>query len=235
MSATVSYDTDFVRTMFNNMAGSYSKTSGLSLGLDNIIRKKAIAALQLQAGAQVCDIMSGNGCNWFFINAVTRCQCHITAVDFAPNMNRVAPNYNNVTVIEKCATQTALAANSMDAVICSFGLKTLPPEKYTLLIAEVMRILKPGGRFVFIELSVPQGVTGKVLYHCYFKLLAPLLVYYLGLGHTQNVYLQTYVRAFNNSRHFFQLLKGHAQQLRYLQFIQGVVSGVSGIKATPAF
>jgi len=57
--------------------------------------------------------------------------------------------WDNVTLVEGDATNLPLAADSCDAVLCSYAVAIIPD--YRRAIAEAVRVLKPGGRLVLLE------------------------------------------------------------------------------------
>jgi len=57
--------------------------------------------------------------------------------------------WDNVTLVEGDATNLPLAADSCDAVLCSYAMAIIPD--YRRAIAEAVRVLKPGGRLVLLE------------------------------------------------------------------------------------
>ena len=60
----------------------------------------------------------------------------------------------------------AYADNSFDRVIVAFGVRNF--EKRETALSEVLRVLRPGGRFVMLELSQPSSTVLKWPYNCYF-------------------------------------------------------------------
>ena len=70
--------------------------------------------------------------------------------------------------------------HSADFIVCSFGLKTFNETQLGTLADEVVRLLKPGGVFSFIEISVPQNAL-RPAYMFYLKKLIPLPVSYTHL------------------------------------------------------
>ena len=60
------------------------------------------------------------------------------------------------------AERTELPAASVDAVVCTLVLCSVPDVE--VVLGEVLRVLKPGGQFVFIEhVAAPRGTTLRCL------------------------------------------------------------------------
>ena len=62
------YEAEYVRTLFDEFAPNYHLSGRFSFGLDDTIRRMAVAELQGKPIA-ICDMMSGSGQNWKFINS----------------------------------------------------------------------------------------------------------------------------------------------------------------------
>ena len=74
------------------------------------------------------------------------------------------------------ATSLDFPDRSFDVVACAFGLRNF--GDVDLFAGETLRILKSGGRFVFLDLAMPEGALGRFLFGAYsrFMVLAGSLV-----------------------------------------------------------
>lgn len=222
------YDADFVRRFFDEFAPSYHLTGRLSFGLDDIVRSRAINSISL-TGNKVCDMMSGSGQNWKFIRR-NNPLAQITGVDFSAEMNSIAAADKQVHILQQCACHSTLSNNSMDALVCSFGLKTLSQQQQFDFCLEALRVLKTGGEFVMIEFSRPQKGIAYFLYYCYFYLLLPLLLFIGGRRFRQHSLLKAYVDDFGNVDHLYNFLLPQCTQIVRLRFLFGLVTGIKGVK-----
>ncbi len=110
-------------------------------------RKKALFADLPQS---VVELGSGAGASMRYLAPGTR----LLAIEPNPHaddaLRRNAARYGiDLEIREERAESTGLASASVDAVICTLVLCTV--EDHAAALAEVHRILRPGGRFVFIE------------------------------------------------------------------------------------
>jgi demethylmenaquinone methyltransferase/2-methoxy-6-polyprenyl-1,4-benzoquinol methylase len=64
---------------------------------------------------------------------------------------------------------------SVDVVVSTFGLKTFTDDEWLRLGREVARILKPGGRFAFLEFSVPPSPLLRLPFRLYVEHYVPLI------------------------------------------------------------
>ncbi len=99
----------------------------------------------------------------------------ILAVDFSHNMLRrgaqkFAPH--NILPIEADALHLPLADNSVDLVTSAFGFRNL--ANYEEGLAELHRVLRPGGQIGILDCNQPSGLTGAA-YSLYFKKILPKL------------------------------------------------------------
>jgi demethylmenaquinone methyltransferase/2-methoxy-6-polyprenyl-1,4-benzoquinol methylase len=99
----------------------------------------------------------------------------ILAVDFSHQMlslgaKKFAPH--NIIPIEADALHLPLANASVDLVTSAFGFRNL--ANYEEGLAELHRILRPGGQIGILEANQPEGLTGAI-YNLYFKSILPKL------------------------------------------------------------
>lgn len=118
-------------------------------------------ALLQSATGNVLEIGFGTGLNVpYYGNQVSS----LTAIDPNEGMAAIAASRiqsANFEIVLKTASAEALplASNTFDSVVCTWTLCSIPKVEQAL--AEVYRVLKPGGKFFFIEhgLSNEQGVS----------------------------------------------------------------------------
>ena len=99
----------------------------------------------------------------------------ILAVDFSHQMlsrgaGKFAPH--NIIPIEADALHLPLPDNSVDLVTSAFGFRNL--ANYEEGLAELYRILRPGGQIGILDCNQPGGLVGA-LYNLYFKTVLPKL------------------------------------------------------------
>ena len=99
----------------------------------------------------------------------------ILAVDFSHQMlSRGAQKFapHNIVAIEADALHLPIADNSVDLVTSAFGFRNL--ANYEEGLAELHRILRPGGQIGILDCNQPEGLVGA-LYNLYFKTILPRL------------------------------------------------------------
>ncbi|MFQ5671382.1 MAG: class I SAM-dependent methyltransferase [Acidobacteriota bacterium] len=104
-------------------------------------------------GRRVLEVGSGPG---HIAEALTQAGAVVTGVDFSASMIDVAKRrYPHISFQEADAEQLPFKADTFDAVVSNFVVHHLArPE---IAFKEVCRVLKPGGRFVFIVFAAPEA------------------------------------------------------------------------------
>jgi demethylmenaquinone methyltransferase / 2-methoxy-6-polyprenyl-1,4-benzoquinol methylase len=171
-----------VQQMFDTIAPRYDLLNHLlSVGLDLWWWSRAARAFRPilhRSEAVVLDLCCGTG---DMTLALLKYRPHvpaaapILAVDFSHNMLRrgaakFAPH--NILAIEADALHLPLADNSVDLVTSAFGFRNL--ANYEEGLAELHRVLRPGGQIGILDCNQPEGLTGAA-YSLYFKKILPRL------------------------------------------------------------
>jgi len=170
-----------VREQFDPIAATYDLADAvLSAGLDERWRKKGIGLLRLRNGDRVLDLCGGTGDFALLAAARTGEQGRVVIYDFNRRMMEAgrrkierSPRGRNILCIEGDAESISFADESFEAVTLGFGLRNfVHPE---IGLREIHRILKPGGRLLVLEFSLPARRGLRSLYHFYSFRIMPLV------------------------------------------------------------
>ena len=170
-----------VQHMFNEIAPTYDRANHLlSLGLDRMWwhrAARAFATTLARPEAQILDLCCGTGDMTAALlkhrpqgPSVTP----LTGLDFsAPMLEHARRKHpaSRATFIEGDAMNLPYPNDSMDLITAAFGFRNL--SNYAGGLAEIYRVLRPGGQFGILECNQPGGVTGA-LYSLYFKRILPV-------------------------------------------------------------
>ena len=133
-------------------------------------------------------------------------------------------------LIEKLGGE--LKQGSADVVVSSFGLKTLNRHQQMQLSQLVAALLRPGGMFSFVEISVPRFWPLRMVYMFYLNHIIPWIGR-IFLGNPSNYrMLGLYTQQFGNCKHFAACLRQQGMQVAEANHFFGCATGVRGIKPT---
>jgi demethylmenaquinone methyltransferase/2-methoxy-6-polyprenyl-1,4-benzoquinol methylase len=171
-----------VQQMFDTIAPKYDLLNHvLSVGIDRWWwwrASRSFRAVLERPEAVVLDLCCGTGdmtLALYKYRPKTSAAAPILALDFSHNMlargaKKFAPH--NIVPVEADALHLPLADNSVDLVTSAFGFRNL--ANYEEGLAELFRVLKPGGQIGILDCNQPSGVVGA-LYSLYFKKILPRL------------------------------------------------------------
>jgi demethylmenaquinone methyltransferase/2-methoxy-6-polyprenyl-1,4-benzoquinol methylase len=163
-----------VREMFARIAGRYDLLNRvLSLGIDRTWRARAVGAAGPLAGRVVVDACCGTGDLSF---AFARGGASVIGVDFTREMlahtaTKSRGAERKSVFAHGDALRLPIKSAAADVASVAFGVRNLADPDAGL--AELARVVKPGGRVVVLEFSPPpRGVLGS-LYRAYFTRVLP--------------------------------------------------------------
>jgi demethylmenaquinone methyltransferase/2-methoxy-6-polyprenyl-1,4-benzoquinol methylase len=201
-----------VAQMFNNIARRYDFLNHfLSLGIDNIWRRKAIHCLKdISAEPVILDVASGTGD--LAIAALKLNPKKIIGIDISEEMLNIGiqkinkKGYQNIIELKKGDSENIEFDNDFfDGITVAFGVRNF--ENLNKGLSEMYRVLKPGGRAVILEFSKPRLFPVKQLYDFYFKAVLPMLGKIISKDSSAYTYLPESVNAFPEREQFIQELE----------------------------
>lgn len=169
----------FVREMFAAIAPRYDRANRvLTGGMDERWRKRAIALLQPQPQARILDLCCGTGDVVFHLLR-TDPTLDVTGIDFCEPMlagareraRKEAPA--NARFIEGDVMALPFEDHSFDGATMGFSLRNVVDIDATL--REVRRVLRPGSRFVNLDVSKAPNRLWKTFFDLYFYHMVPLV------------------------------------------------------------
>ncbi len=216
--------------MFDKIAPIYDKMNDtFSLGFNNYWRSDALKELRNYPHEQVLDIATGTGDFAILAQKILR-PAKITAVDICEGMMQIgkekvkAKGLQEVIAFEKqdCAN-LSFADNRFDIVTTSFGVRNF--EDIDKSFQEILRVLQPGGVFLFIELTKPEKVPIKQFHAAYCRYVIPILSRTLCTEEGACDYLSASIDAFPQGREMMLILKKNGFiNIRLRRYTLGVVT-----------
>ncbi len=112
-----------------------------------VVLPNLLRVLDLKPGDHVLDLACGQG---YFTHHFLAATKHVVAVDLSPSLASIAAKVNTEAQVHVAPAQSLTFAHdaSFDIVVCVLALQNM--EKLEAVFAEVARVLKPNGRFVFV-------------------------------------------------------------------------------------
>jgi|TARA_B110000285_G_scaffold223178_1_gene278338 demethylmenaquinone methyltransferase / 2-methoxy-6-polyprenyl-1,4-benzoquinol methylase len=224
-----------VAEMFNNIASKYDFLNHfLSMGIDILWRKKAIRILKKENPQIILDVATGTGD--FAIEAVATDAKKIIGVDIARDMFKIGEqkvakkNLSHIISFDYGDSENLqFDDNHFDAITVSFGVRNF--ENLNKGLAEMNRVLKPGGSLVVIEFSKPTTFPIKQLYNFYFKFILPTLGKLISKDQRAYTYLPESVEAFPFGQVFLdKMLSVNFRDVKNIPLTFGIASIYIGKK-----
>lgn len=170
-----------IQQMFGAIAPRYDFLNRLlSLGIDRYWRKCAVRLIKVAEGGRVLDVATGTGDVLLEIARTTPASVKIVGADFSAEMVRLGsekiaatPHAGRIEFKVAPCEDLPFPSNSFDSVTIAFGIRNVVDRR--LGLAELWRVIKPGGRLVVLEFSTPRSAPFRWGYHFYFRNILPVI------------------------------------------------------------
>ena len=228
-----------VAEMFNNIATKYDfLNKSLSLGTDIYWRKKIIANLPKKPNLTLLDLATGPAD--VPIACLTSHRKHdihkIYGVDIAKDMLQIGQEKVNkqklshkIELHEGDATSLTFDDNTFDAVTISFGIRNV--ENTEKALQEIYRVLKPNGKAIILEFSIPKNKLIKSGYLTYFRHVLPHIGGWLSGNKTAYTYLNQTVETFPYGKKFENMMQDcQFKQTQHTPLTSGIATLYTGTK-----
>ncbi len=141
--------------MFRRVARRYDLANHLlSGGLDYSWRARAAEIVAGWNPSTLLDLATGSG-DLALTIARRLPAVEITGADFCAEMLDAARSKGLTNTVVADALQLPFAAANFDAVTVGFGLRNM--ADWGAALAEMARVLRPGGRLLVLDFSLPRG------------------------------------------------------------------------------
>lgn len=200
-----------VAQMFDNIAFRYDfLNSLLSLGIHKGWRRKCITLIAEKKPHYILDVATGTGD--FAIAALKLNPVKVIGIDISEGMMKFGRKKIQKLHLDKIITlqfgdaeACDLPDNSMDAITVGFGVRNF--ENLEKGLANMLRILKPGGQLCVLEFSSPQKFPIKQFYKFHFKYITPTLGRLFSKDTRAYTYLPESIKAFPDNERFTAILE----------------------------
>ena len=216
-----------VRAMFAEIAPSYDRLNHLlSVNVDRRWRRFTVARLRdvlARPGAIALDLCCGTGDLTLELAAHAR----VVGCDFCHPMlvigrEKVA-GAGRASLAEGDALSLPFADGRFDAVTVAFGLRNL--ESVERGLAEILRVLKPGGRAAVLEFSRPVLPIFRQAFEFYFHRILPRVGALISGSGGAYSYLPASVRAFPSQARLAEIMRATGfAEVRYHNLSGGIAA-----------
>ncbi len=200
-----------VAEMFNNISGRYDFLNHfLSVGIDRIWRKKAIAQLRELKPQRMLDIATGTGD--FALEALKLKPQEIIGVDISEGMLAVGREKMKKRGVDHIISMRLGDSEALpfedgyfDAFTVGFGVRNY--ENLEKGLSEMLRVLRPGGKGIILEFSKPKKFPVKQYYAFHSKYIIPFFGKRISKDDKAYAYLPESVAAFPEGEDFKAILR----------------------------
>lgn len=183
----------------------------MTAGLDIAWRRKAAKAVTAghNMPIEVLDVACGTG---DLSIALSMRKCHVAGVDLSEEMLGVAINkaeqldneFIRPTFDIANAEHLPYPDNTFDAVTCAFGVRNF--VHLDVGLKEMIRVIKPTGRIVILELSTPDNPLLRPFYNLYSRHIIPLLGKVIASNREAYTYLPNSIEHFPKGDTFIKCM-----------------------------
>lgn len=200
-----------VENMFDKIAFRYDFLNRfLSAGIDVGWRKKAIKQLISSNPKNILDVATGTGDFAITSYEILKPE-KITGIDISEGMLEIgrkkiekAGLQKNIELLNGDSEAILFDDNTFDAVTVAFGVRNF--ENLEKGLAEIRRVLKPGGKLIVLEFTKPSAPVIKQLYNFYMNTITPKIGKIIAKNNEAYQYLNDSVLQFPEKESFIHIL-----------------------------
>ncbi len=217
-----------VERMFDSIAENYDTLNRtMSMGIDISWRKKGLSMLKKQNPQTILDIATGTGDLAIQAFDILQPQS-ILGIDISEGMMEVgrkkvekAGLSDKISFEKQDCMALEILDNSFDAAMVAFGIRNF--EDLDKGLREILRVLKPGGQLMILELTKPNSFPLKQGYWLYTRLFIPTIGRLISKDKTAYSYLPKSIQAFIQGKDMVNtLLKNGFKEASYKTYTMGV-------------
>ncbi len=224
-----------VNSMFDRISGVYDRMNRvMTAGLDQTWRERAAERARLEPGMKALDLCCGTGDLSLALAERVGAEGAVSGADFSRPMLELAAEKATDRGVTQASFEWADALDlpfgdeSFDAVTIAFGARNLADLDRG--IAEMRRVLVPGGRLVILEITQPRRQPLAAFFRLWFDRIVPLLGKFAG-DSSAYTYLPESVRSFPAADELAGRLDGAGiSHVRWTVMAGGIIAIHSGVK-----
>ena len=203
--------TEQVQTMFDSVARRYDMLNHLlSMGTDRHWRRLTVVQATQNRPKNIVDLACGTA-DLTLALARRAPQAQLLGIDLSAGMLDVgrkkianAGLEKQITLKQGNAEKLDIESESVDSVTIAFGIRNF--EHPELGLKEMVRILKPNGKIVILEFSLPDNKLWRAIYCWYFKNILPRIAGWISGDRKAYDYLPLSVEQFPWGNKFAKMM-----------------------------
>ena len=219
-----------VAQMFDNISAKYDFLNHfLSLGIDKIWRKKAVNMLREINPTKILDIATGTGD--FAIESLSLKPDEVIGVDISEGMlqkgreKMVKRKVDHIVSMRSGDSEDLpFEDNYFDAITVGFGVRNF--QNLEIGLAEMLRVVRPGGKLIILEFSKPKRFPVKQYYAFHSKYIIPFFGKTISKDASAYSYLPESVAAFPEGKDFEDILSKLGYQNVGSQLVAGGIASI---------
>ena len=225
-----------VAGMFNDIAYRYDFLNRfLSAGIDVSWRKKAIRQLAALQPKSLLDVATGTADMAIMASGMLK-PVKITGIDISDGMLEIGRDkvkklnlQDRITLLNGDSETINFENDSFEAVTVAFGVRNF--ENLEKGLAEIRRVLKPGGKLVVLEFSKPKTPVVKGMYNLYMRYICPGVGKLFSKNRSAYQYLDESIKQFPEGKNFTGILDKLGYRNTYSKPLSlGICSIYCGVK-----
>jgi demethylmenaquinone methyltransferase / 2-methoxy-6-polyprenyl-1,4-benzoquinol methylase len=217
-----------VRGMFDRIAGVYDlMNSAMTAGLHHQWRQRAVDRAEVGPGSDALDVCCGTGDLALELRRRIGADGRVVGCDFSEPMLELARRKSGEEGLPvefgwADALELPYGDEGFDAVTIGFGARNLADLGRGL--AEMARVLKPGGRLVILEITRPQREPLASFYSLWFDRVVPVIGSFAGDSDAYS-YLPNSVRTFPEPESLAAMMdEAGLREIRWLLLAGGIIA-----------
>ncbi|ODC04212.1 bifunctional demethylmenaquinone methyltransferase/2-methoxy-6-polyprenyl-1,4-benzoquinol methylase [Terasakiispira papahanaumokuakeensis] len=226
-----------VASVFHSVASHYDVMNDLmSFGIHRIWKKFTIEMSGVRKGHKVLDIAGGTGDLTMAFSRLVGDEGEVVLADINESMLNVGRDKlldrgfgGNIRFVQANAESLPFPDNHFDCITIAFGLRNVTDKDKAL--ADMARILKPGGRLLVLEFSKPTTALMSKAYDLYSFSALPLMGKLIAGDSESYRYLAESIRMHPDQETLKQMMSDAGlDHVEYHNMTGGVVALHRGVK-----
>jgi len=189
--------------LFATIAGRYDLiTRLLSFGRDQSWKAKVITLAAVKAGDRVLDLACGTG---DLARRSEAAGASVVGLDLTPSMLVLARSKGSRRLVGGDICAMPLASAEFSVVTVGYGLRNVP--NLPAALAEIHRVLKPGGRLCALDFDKPGNALVRAIYLGYLNVVGGALGWALHRDPDTYRYIPASIRRYPGARGVVKLME----------------------------